>query len=44
MKLEKNQALDKLGKKSKGIRLHDFEEVAANETEHKFKKYGFAKL
>ena len=37
MKLDLNRALDKLGEKSCGIRLGDFEEVAVYETEQKYR-------
>ena len=44
IKLDKNRALDKLGKSSKSISLGEFKAIATYETDELFKKNGFARL
>jgi hypothetical protein len=44
MKLDLGRALQKLGNTSRHIDLGNFEEIAAYETEDRYRRNGFAKL
>ena len=44
MKLDLGRALQKLGNSERHIDLGNFEEIAAYETEDKYRRNGFAKL
>ena len=44
MKLDLGRALEKLGNTSRDIDLLNFEEIAAYETEDRYRRNGFAKL